>query len=154
MKPLIAVLLLSLSGCISVHSAENRVAAKLFANNTLTDITVQGTDRDGKTGLGIGVEYLRQVSPRVALGAEIDQLDRSENTSGKFINHVQGTVSGSVLAALAIIRLDLNDQASRFRPYVSAGAGIAVVSLKGSAKLDPGYVWTTGGTAPKTLVDS
>lgn len=151
MKKLIAVLLLlSPSG----YAAENRVALKLFSNTTLTDITVQGTDKDGKTGLGIGAEYLRQLSPRVAVGAEIDRLGRSENTSGSFINHVQGTVSGSVLAALAILRLDLNDQASAFRPYVSAGAGLAVVSLKASARLDPGYVWTTGGSAPKTLVDS
>lgn len=150
MRMLIAVLLLSSSG----YAAENRVALKLFANNTLTDITVQGTDRDGKTGLGVGVEYLRQVAPRVSVGAEIDQLGRSENTSGKFINHVQGTVSGSMLAAMAVMRLDLNAPDRPLRPYVSAGAGLAVVSLKASAKLDPGYVWTTGGNATKTLVDS
>lgn len=149
-KSLIVVLLLSSSS----YAAENRLAVKVFQNQTFTELKGTGSAAAGGQGLGIGVEYLRQLAPRFAVGLEVDRLGRSENESGDVIANAKTTLDGSVLAGLAVARIDLRASDKRVRPYVTGGAGLALVGLRAVVTPNPGATWATGGNAPKTIIDS
>lgn len=149
-KAITAALLLALS---MPAAASNVVTLKLLGNNTLTNITGTGSDRDGELGPGFAVEYTHELGRHFAIGAELAHLTRSELASDKLLAGTRATVSGKTVSGLALLRYTLLPEA-KVKPYLAAGLGLASSSLKASATPAPGFAWAGGGTESRTLVDS
>lgn len=151
MTKLMAVLLALVAA--PAFASDNSLALKVFGVQTQTQIQAQGTDYDGALGPGFGLEYLHRVNTHISVGGEIDQLTRGTNESALFLNGVNTAVSGSVLAILAIARLDLMPENTSIHPYIMGGLGLAEASLHAEGTPQTGFAWKNGGSDTRTLID-
>lgn len=117
-----------------------------------------GTDSNGDTGLGLGVQYSYFVTPRLAAGFDLESLNRSPTGSQTLLPNTNTDLYGNTLLMLATARYSLTDHGN-VRPYILAGIGPNRTSTiaDSTPNLDSGWDDDGDGIADsfetRTLVD-
>lgn len=100
-----------------------------------------GRANNGDLGARIGLQYLRAVTPRSALGVEFAYVDRSSTDSPDLLPNAFSHVSGDSVILLANWKYMLTKD-GEVRPYVLFGAGGHYTSTTVDAHPNPGFVWS------------
>ncbi len=96
------------------------------------------------TGLGLGGQYLYQLTPAFGFGGEFSYADYG-NQGTDLPTHYHITSSYKTWAMEAVARYVLMPDA-RVNPYFIAGLGLGSVSAKADTSPGAGYVWSNTGT--------
>jgi hypothetical protein len=126
-------------------------------SNATLDLTAfgQGSARIGNGGFALGGEYFHQLQRFPALGIGIDWLsaDLGQNESLELLPNFDSVSSLHTVQGLVMLRLIR--PSGRLRPFLVAGGGFHVTSLKLNSQPLPGFVWAdTKTTESRTLYDS
>ena len=112
-----------------------------------------GTASNGDVGPLLGLQYLRELTPQLAVGGEFGFLHRSATDDTGLLQSANSNVWGDTLSLLAVLRASLTDHGVA-RPYVLVGAGAARSTLKIDATPLAGFQWADTATdETRRLVD-
>lgn len=104
-----------------------------------------GSMRNGDVGPLLGLQYLRSLSPRLAVGGEFQYAARSEAFSQGLLTNSQTGVFGDTVLFLGELKYSLSARRGT-RPYVLVGAGPGFNSTVIDARPNFGFVWSDTGT--------
>ncbi|HEX4048263.1 MAG TPA: hypothetical protein VH309_10540 [Elusimicrobiota bacterium] len=112
-----------------------------------------GTANDGDVGPLIGLQYLYFAAPRVGLGLEVNDYNRSRTDSPNLWPNAFAHVSGDSVLLMGNVKLALTDQGS-VRPYLLLAGGAHRTTTTVDVQPIPGFVWNdTGTNEPRRVVD-
>lgn len=149
MKTLILLLILAVPA-----AARNSVAVKLIGSQPMTKVKAQGTAKDGGFGLGIGVEYMRQITNRLSVGADLSFIDRPEAADRDVLERTYTRLSGRSVSAFALMKMSFRPE-SVITPYIAGGVGMTKSDMNVEARPNIGETWAATGTNDqRVLVDA
>lgn len=112
-----------------------------------------GTASNGDTGLFFGTQYAYSLSPRTAIGFNIEYLGRSPTGSQSLVPETNTDVSGGTFLLMPTVKYAFTSRGNA-RPYLLAGVGANRTSTVVDATPNVGFGWSDTGTAEtRTLVD-
>ncbi len=112
-----------------------------------------GSASNGTVGPLIGVQYLHDISSRLAAGAELQYASRGATDSPGLLPNSEAHVFGDSVVLLALLKCFLADR-GRARPFILVGIGADDTSTTVDAHPDFGFAWSDTGTAEtRRLID-
>ena len=112
-----------------------------------------GTASNGDVGVLIGAQYLHYTSPRMALGASLELMNRGRTDSPGPVPNADTSVYGGSVVLLGLLKYDLIGHGDA-RPYVMVGAGAHRTSETVDARPNDGFAWSdTQSNERRLLVD-
>src|SRR6185312_410625 len=133
---------------------KNEIQFLLGAVKPTNNVSIQGSDSLGTSGLAVGGRYLRETTVTgLQVGGEIMSLNPGSAASDTLITNTNSTVQVKSLAFMADAKLAKTD--GTVRPWVLVGLGFHSTNMDIESAPKAGFVWTDTGTREtRTVVDS
>ncbi len=140
------------------ESSENQMFSLGFGfANPLSRVSLAstggGSGDNGDAGLLLSTQYHYFLTPRFALGADLEFMNRGRTASQSMLPAADTSVFGHSTVLMATARYSLTNRGTA-RPYILAGIGSNKTATIIEATPNPGFGWSdTSTTETRTLVD-
>jgi opacity protein-like surface antigen len=112
-----------------------------------------GSGDNGDTGFVLGAQYAYYVTRRLAVGMNLEFMNRGQTNSHSLLPSANTDVFGNTMLVMPVLRYSLTSEGTA-RPYLLAGIGSNRTSTIIESTPDAGFIWDdTSSAETRTLVD-